>query len=76
MKNLVTYLVEGLVDEPSAVRVSEGGGERGWVLEVRVAAGDRGRLIGKEGRTIRAIRSLVTATASRDGRRVMVEVLD
>jgi predicted RNA-binding protein YlqC (UPF0109 family) len=76
MKGLVLFLIEGLIDAPDAARVREVGGERGQVVEVSVAPGDRGRLIGKEGRTIRAIRSLVSAAASRDGRRVMVEVLD
>jgi predicted RNA-binding protein YlqC (UPF0109 family) len=76
MNDLVAYLVEALVDAPGAVRVREAGGERGQVVEISVAPADRGRLIGKEGRTIRAIRSLVSAAASRDGRRAMVEILD
>jgi len=46
------------------------------VVEVEVASSDRGKLIGKEGRTIRAVRALVNACASRTGRRVVVEVLD
>jgi len=76
MRDVVRFLIEGLVDAPDAVRIREAGGERGQVFEITVAPEDRGRLIGKEGRTIRAIRSLVSAAASRDGRRVMVEVLD
>ena len=76
MKDLVTYLVESLVDDPAAVRVREATGERGGVVEIQVAPADRGRLIGKEGRTIRAIRALVAAAGSRDNRRVAVEILD
>ena len=76
MRDLVLFLIEGLVDAPETARVRETGREGGQVFEVTVAPEDRGRLIGKEGRTIRAIRSLVSAAASRDGRRVMVEVLD
>ncbi|HET9234538.1 MAG TPA: KH domain-containing protein, partial [Candidatus Eisenbacteria bacterium] len=76
VKDLVTYLVKSLVDDPGAVRVREAAGERGGVVEIQVSPADRGRLIGKEGRTIRAIRALVTAAGSRDGRRVGVEILD
>ena len=76
MQSLVLFLIEGLVDAPETARVREVKGERGEVVEISIAPTDRGRLIGKEGRTIRAIRSLVSAAASRDGRRVMVEVLD
>ena len=76
MKDLVTYLVESLVDDPGAVRVREAAEERGGVVEIQVAPADRGRLIGKEGRTIRSIRALVLAAGSRDGRRVAVEILD
>ena len=76
MKDLVTYLVKGLVDEPGQVHVREVVGEKAMVVEVEVASSDRGKLIGKEGRTIRAVRALVNACASRTGRRVVVEVLD
>ena len=76
MKDLITYLVEALVDDPRSVRVTEASGQRGGVVEIQVAPADRGRLIGKEGRTIRAIRALVAAAGSRDGRRVAVEILD
>ena len=76
MKDLVTYLVTNLVDDPDKVRVREVSGEKAEVFEIEVAVADRGKLIGKEGRTIRAVRTLVAAAASRGGRRVVVEVLD
>lgn len=76
MKDLVTYLVTNLVDDPDKVRVREVAGEKAQVFEVEVASSDRGKLIGKEGRTIRSVRALVAAAASRGGRRVVVEVLD
>ncbi len=76
MRDLVTYIVENLVEKPQQVRIQEetrGGTE---FLEIKVADPDQGRLIGKQGRTIRSIRSLVTATASRMGKKATVEVLD
>lgn len=76
MRDLVTYIVEKLVEEPQQVRVREVTGDKTEVLEIKVAEPDQGRLIGKQGRTIRSIRSLVSATASRKGRKAAVEVLD
>ena len=76
MRDLVTYIVENLVDEPQRVRVREETRDNTRVLEIRVADLDQGRLIGKQGRTIRSIRTLVSATASRKGRKATVEVLD
>jgi predicted RNA-binding protein YlqC (UPF0109 family) len=76
VRDLVTYIVENLVDEPQRVRIREETGDRTKVLEIKVAGPDQGRLIGKQGRTIRSIRSLVNATASRMGRKATVEVLD
>jgi predicted RNA-binding protein YlqC (UPF0109 family) len=76
VRDLITYIVENLVEEPERVRVQEVTGDKTEVLEIKVAESDQGRLIGKQGRTIRSIRSLVNATASRTGRKAEVEVLD
>ena len=76
MRDLVTFIVENLVDEPQRVHIQEEARDRIEILEIKVADPDQGRLIGKQGRTIRSIRSLVNATASRMGKKATVEVLD
>jgi predicted RNA-binding protein YlqC (UPF0109 family) len=76
VRDLVTYIVENLVEEPERVRIQEVTRDKTEILEIKVAESDQGRLIGKQGRTIRSIRSLVSATASRTGKKATVEVLD
>lgn len=76
MRDLVTYIVENLVEEPRRVRIREEARDKTEILEIKVAGPDQGRLIGKQGQTIRSIRSLVSATASLIGRKATVEVLD
>ena len=68
------HLVKGIVDHPDDVRVDASDGPRGELLEVRVHPDDLGRVIGRSGRTAKALRTLVTALA--DGRRVRVDVVD
>lgn len=75
MKELVELLVKALVDEPDAVDVREIRGDRSVVVEVRVSPPDVGKVIGKQGRIIRAIRTVSKAAAARAGKRVVVEVL-
>ncbi len=76
LENLLLVLARSLVDEPERVEVS--GTETGSRvdLELRVASGDMGRIIGRQGRTIRAIRSVVKAASVKLGKRVNVEVSD
>lgn len=76
MQDLVAFIVKGLVANPDAVRVQEVAGDGMRVYAVRVDPRDRGVLIGKQGRTIRSVRSLITAAASHAGRRATVEILD
>jgi len=68
------HLVKGIVDNPDQVVVSAKTSPRGDVLEVRVHPDDLGRVIGRAGRTAKALRTLITALA--DGRRVRVDVVD
>lgn len=68
------HLVKGIVDHPDDVRVDTVDSSRGEILEVRVHPEDLGRVIGRSGRTAKALRTLVTALA--DGRRVRVDVVD
>ena len=65
MKALIEYLAKSLVANPDAVRIAENKSDRGLVLELSVAKEDLGRIIGREGRTIKAIRSVLAAAATR-----------
>ena len=76
MKELLEYLARHLVDEPDAVEVTEIEGERTTVLQLRVAPDDMGKVIGRRGRTARALRSLVRAAASREDMSAMVEIVE
>ena len=75
MRELVEYLTKSLVDEPDAVRVEEADAGRVIVYEVTVAEDEVGKIIGRQGKVIRAIRTVVKAAATRHGARVDVDVL-
>ena len=75
--DLVAYLVRLLVDEPEAVRVEELDGEDGTLrLRLHVAEGDRGKVIGRGGRMVQALRTLVRSAGARDDRRVLLEIAE
>jgi len=76
LKALVDYVSRALVDDPDQVDVQAVEGERTTVYELRVADGDLGKVIGKHGRTIRAIRTLLTASATKSDQRAVLEVLE
>ncbi len=76
MKEFVEYLAKALVDKPEAVVVTEIMGERTTVIELRVAQEDLGKIIGREGRTARAIRILLTAAGTKIGKRCVLEILE
>lgn len=76
LENLLLVLARALVDEPERVQVSSIESDARVNLELRVAPDDMGRVIGRQGRTIRAIRSVVKAASVKLGKRVNVEVLD
>lgn len=73
---LLTYLAQGLVDLPEEVRVEPADDGRRTVLELRVAPGDLGKVIGRQGRTARALRTVISAAAARRRERVSVDILD
>lgn len=75
LRELVEFIIRSLVDDPAAVSVAEVGGDQGLVIEIRVAPADVGKVIGRQGRIARAIRSVVKAAAIRTGTRVMVEIV-
>ena len=75
MKELVELLVKALVDNPEAVEIMQAEGERSLVFEVRVAPEDVGKVIGKQGRIVQALRTVVKAAAARQGTKAVVEIL-
>jgi predicted RNA-binding protein YlqC (UPF0109 family) len=76
MRDLVEFLVRALVADPDAVRVEEIDSNGDTVYEVHVADDDLGRVIGREGRVANAIRTIAKAAATREGGRVMVEIVE
>ena len=76
MKELLTYIVQNLVDNPDKVSVTERAADGETVFEVRVADGDMGKVIGRQGRIVKEIRILMKAVAQRQGKKVSVEILD
>jgi len=76
MKEAVEKIVTALVDDKEAVEVSEESNERAIVIKLHVAAGDMGRIIGREGRTIKAIRSLLFAAGQKHGKRFVLDIVE
>ncbi|HEU4386178.1 MAG TPA: KH domain-containing protein [Blastocatellia bacterium] len=76
MKDLVETIAKALVDEPEKVAVNEVEGEATTVLELRVAQQDLGKVIGKQGRTARAIRTLLSAASMKIKKRFVLEILE
>jgi len=75
VKDLLTYIVKAIVDVPEEVSVKEVEGEKAVVFEIKVAASDVGKVIGKHGRIINAIRTLVRAAAVKEGKKVSIELI-
>ena len=76
MKELLTYIVHNLVEKPDEVSVTEREANGETVFEVRVADGDMGKVIGRQGRIVKEIRILMKAVAQRKGKKVSVEIMD
>jgi predicted RNA-binding protein YlqC (UPF0109 family) len=76
MRDLVEYVARQLVTEPDAVRVTEAEREGETIIELRVAKVDLGRVIGKEGRTAKALRAILNAAAARKNRRVALDIIE
>jgi len=75
MKELVETIAKSLVDNPDLVQVNEVFGEQSVILELRVAPEDMGKVIGKQGRIAKAIRTVVKAAAIKENKRVVVEII-
>ena len=76
MKELLLYMAKSLVDNPDAVTVTESSDEEGKVLELHVAEGDMGKVIGRQGRIAKEIRTIIKTVAQRTGEKVTVEPVD
>ncbi len=76
MKELLLYMAKNLVDDPESVTVTEVEAEDGKVLELHVAPGDMGKVIGRQGRIAKEIRTIVKTVAQRTGEKVTVEIVD
>ena len=75
MKELVEHIAKALVDYPEQVDVTQVEGERSVILELKVAPEDMGKVIGKQGRIAKALRTVVNAAATKENKRVMVEII-
>ena len=76
LKELIEYIVKALVDNPEKVEVKEIAGEKSIIFELKVGEGDLGKVIGKEGRTAKAVRTIITAAAMKQGKRTVLEILE
>lgn len=75
MGELVKYIAQALVDNPDEVTINEVEGEQSVIIELRVAPDDMGKVIGKQGRIAQAIRTVVKAAATKENKRVIVEII-
>ena len=76
MKDLIKYIAEALVDNPEQVSVSEVEGNQTSVLELKVAKEDLGKVIGKQGRTARAMRTILSAASAKVKKRTVLEIIE
>jgi len=76
MKDLITYIAKALVDKPEEVFVTEINGEQTSVIELKVAKEDLGKVIGKQGRTARAIRTILSASSTKLRKRAVLEIIE
>jgi uncharacterized protein len=76
MQELIAFITKALVDDPEAVEVKAIEGDRTIIFEVSVAPDDLGKIIGREGRTARALRTLLAATSARHHKRAVLEILE
>jgi predicted RNA-binding protein YlqC (UPF0109 family) len=76
MKELVEIIVKALVDNPDKVQIKEIAGDKSIIYELRVGEGDMGKVIGKQGRTAGAIRTIIASVAMKQGKRAVVEILE
>jgi len=76
MKQLIEYMAKALVDNPDQVQVSDHESEKTLVLELKVAKEDLGKVIGKSGRTARAMRTVLSAASTKIGKRTVLDIIE
>ena len=76
LKDLIRVIAQALVDEPEGVNVHEIEGDHNCLIELRVAKGDIGKVIGKDGRTAQSMRAILSAASAKSGRRAHLDILD
>ena len=76
MKELIELIIKGIVDNPDKVEINEIIGEKSSIYEVRVDSDDIGKVIGRQGRNIKSIRTIVNAAAQKDDKRVVIEIVE
>ena len=76
MKELLEKIVKSLVDNPDEVNIKEVSGEKTLIYELKVGEGDLGKIIGKEGKMAKAIRTILTAASMKKGKRAQLEILE
>jgi len=76
LKELIELIIKGIVDNPDKVEINEIIGEKSSIFEVRVDPNDIGKVIGRQGRNIKSIRTIVNAAAQKDNKRVIIEIVD
>lgn len=76
LKDLIATIAQALVDDPASVQVTEIEGDHNSLIELRVARGDIGKVIGKDGRTAQSMRTILTAASIRLGRRAHLDIVD
>jgi uncharacterized protein len=76
LQDLISFIAKALVDDPDAVEVRAVEGEKAIILELTVGDGDLGKVIGKDGRTARAMRTLLAATSAKQSKRAVLEILE
>ncbi|HZK40569.1 MAG TPA: KH domain-containing protein [Atribacterota bacterium] len=76
MKELIELIIKGIVDNPDKVEINEIVGEKSSIYEVKVDSDDIGKVIGRQGRNIKSIRTIVNAAAQKDDKRVVIEIVE
>lgn len=76
MKALILYIAQGLLEDSNTVEVNEIEGDQTTILELKVASADLGKIIGRQGRTAKALRTIVNAAALKSGKRIVLEIIE
>lgn len=76
MKELIELIIKGIVDKPDKVEINQIIGEKTSVFEIKADPNDIGKIIGKQGRNIKSIRTIINAAAQRDSKRVIIEIVN